>query len=88
MFPVSEQSGEIRGLFGDIEFTVVNERVAFDTAKSRCQERNATLARLPTQAEHEAAVDLMNSFFSLSPEDNVWIGEPIYVIDSCSQYNP
>ena len=56
------------------EFIIVNEKVDFETAKKRCTQRDATLARISTIEEHEAVSSLMDSFKELGPENNVWIG--------------
>ena len=56
------------------EFIIVNEKADFETAKKRCAQRGATLARVSTIEEHEAVSSLMDSFEELGPENNVWIG--------------
>ena len=66
---------EERSTFLDgAEFIIVNEAVDFATAKERCINRSATLARISSVAEHDVVVKLMNSFEALDRDNNVWIG--------------
>ena len=69
---VLAQPAETADCLNGVEFLVINELVTFDTAKARCEERNAKLARITNQTENTFVFGLCDEL--LDTDDRVWIG--------------
>ena len=65
---------EFADCLGLVQFIAVNEEVDFETARTRCEGLNATLARISNEEEHNFVGDFLNSVEEIGSNDNFWIG--------------
>ena len=74
LLSTAQAQTEVAECFGEVEFIAVDETVDFDTAVTRCADREALVAGIVSDEEQDFVANLTNQL-GIGNRDDLWIGK-------------